>query len=318
MNKDFLENDYKSVAGQWQVDSQRDNRFLVFTAISVVLAILLGIILNSLQIEPRDRRSQSEVPSRVARFIEEKQREKIPPPVPTPAPTPRPLPTPEPELASDDTIKKQREVRKPLSEREKAARERAEDSGLLALADQLADLQDVSDLMGQLNAGLDQNLSGGNAAVGIASGALDQGLGQGSGGIGRGEFGGPQVAKRQVALGESVPLEDKIVKKKKVVAKQAAGERTAQTVSRVFDKKKLGLYSLYNRERRTNPGLKGKLVLRLTISPQGKVVSISVLSSELNSPKLEQRILARVRRFDFGKQGTKPFTIDFPIEFLPS
>ena len=316
MAKEFLANDYKTAASDWHLSSSRDTRFLYFLLGSMLTAVILGIIMSSIDVPELSQGQAKDIPARVAKFIEDKKRNEIPPPIPTLKPSPPPLP--EPEQVTEKQIKKERKSREPLTEKQKEARERAEDSGLLALADELADLQQVDDIMDQLQSGFDQDLTGGGAAVGIAGGALDKGLGEGSGGIGRGEFGGPKVAQRQVALERSVPEENKLVKKKTLVAKKAAGERSAESVSRIFDRKKLSLYSLYNRERRKSPGLKGKLILKLTINPAGQVTAISIVSSELNNDKLEERIIQRVRRFDFGSQGKKPFTLEFPIEFLPS
>jgi periplasmic protein TonB len=94
--------------------------------------------------------------------------------------------------------------------------------------------------------------------------------------------------------------------------------RSEEAISMVFDQNKAGLFSIYNRERRNTPGLKGKLVLELTIAPDGSVINVRVVSSELNSPGLEQRILGRVKLFNFGPGNVEPVKVTFPIEFLPS
>jgi TonB family protein len=86
----------------------------------------------------------------------------------------------------------------------------------------------------------------------------------------------------------------------------------------VFDKNKGSLYSLYERERRNTQGLQGKIVLQLTISPAGDVLDVKIISSELNSPELESRILSRVKNFKFNIDTTKDITVTYPIEFLPA
>ena len=101
--------------------------------------------------------------------------------------------------------------------------------------------------------------------------------------------------------------------------KSAAPRRTDEEIQLVFDRYKDALYRIYNRELRKNSFLKGKLVLQLTIEPNGKVSKCVVASSDLNSEELEKKIVARVRRFNFGeKQGATSLTILYPIEFLPS
>ena len=87
----------------------------------------------------------------------------------------------------------------------------------------------------------------------------------------------------------------------------------------MFDRYKDTLYRIYNRELRKDSFLKGKLVLQLTIEPDGSVSNCKVKSSELNSEELEKKIIARVMRFNFGKKkDAKPLTILYPINFLPA
>ena len=77
-------------------------------------------------------------------------------------------------------------------------------------------------------------------------------------------------------------------------------------------------HHIYRRARRADPGLKGKIVLEITIAPSGKVLRVRIKSSELNNPSLEARLIARIKRFDFGVSQTEKVTVTFPIEFLPS
>ena len=62
----------------------------------------------------------------------------------------------------------------------------------------------------------------------------------------------------------------------------------------------------------------GGIVLEITIAPCDKVLSVRIKSSELNDPKLELRLVARIKRFDFGSDSVEKVTVIFPIEFLPS
>lgn len=85
-----------------------------------------------------------------------------------------------------------------------------------------------------------------------------------------------------------------------------------------MDQCKSKLHSIYRRARRSHPGLKGKIVLEITIAPSGKVLKVRVRSSELNNPKLESRLVARDKRIDFGSSSVEKVTVTFLIEFLPS
>ncbi len=51
----------------------------------------------------------------------------------------------------------------------------------------------------------------------------------------------------------------------------------------------------YERELKRNPTLKGKLVVRITVGPDGRVKNASILSSTLNNDSVERCILTRIR-----------------------
>lgn len=97
-----------------------------------------------------------------------------------------------------------------------------------------------------------------------------------------------------------------------------ASVRLEEQVTITFDQNKSKLYALYNRARRKNPSLKGKLILEITISSSGIVSDVQIIVSELNDNTLEQRIISRVKQFNFGASGKDKITVTFPIEFIPS
>ena len=97
----------------------------------------------------------------------------------------------------------------------------------------------------------------------------------------------------------------------------AAG-RTDEEIQIVFDRYKASLYRLYNRELRNNPTLRGQMVLRLTIEPNGSVSFLELQSTDMNAPALVQQVLDRVRTFDFGAKDVAAITIVYPIDFLPA
>src|SRR5690606_37580384 len=59
------------------------------------------------------------------------------------------------------------------------------------------------------------------------------------------------------------------------------GSRSREEIERVFDTNTGRIFTLYNRALRENPALQGKVVLRLTIAPDGRVTFCEVVSSEL-------------------------------------
>jgi hypothetical protein len=95
--------------------------------------------------------------------------------------------------------------------------------------------------------------------------------------------------------------------------------RTDEEIQIVFDRYKATLYRIYNRELRKDPTLRGKILLRISIETSGAVTMCKVESTDLASPELVAKIVARIKRFNFGaKEGVPVITILYPIDFLPA
>ncbi len=94
--------------------------------------------------------------------------------------------------------------------------------------------------------------------------------------------------------------------------------RAIEDVRLVFERNKGSIYAIYNRALRDEPGLQGKVVLKLTIAPSGGVTDLRIVSSELKMPDVEQKLLARIRTFDFGAKDVNEMIVNYPLDFLPS
>jgi hypothetical protein len=152
---------------------------------------------------------------------------------------------------------------------------------------------------------------------GINVGAISRGLGSGDGdGSGGGSLAAGVTATREGGIiggsggggGAGRPLAG---------ASGVAG-RTDEEIQIVFDRYKASLYRLYNRELRNIPTLRGQMVLKLTIEPDGSVSFLELQSTDMNAPNLVAQVLERVRTFDFGAKDVAPITIVYPIDFLPA
>lgn len=94
--------------------------------------------------------------------------------------------------------------------------------------------------------------------------------------------------------------------------------RSIEEIRLVFERNKGAIYAIYNRALREDPGLQGKVVLSLKISPSGQLVDCRIVSSELKSPELESKLLARIKQFEFGARDVDQIDITYPLDFLPS
>ncbi len=94
--------------------------------------------------------------------------------------------------------------------------------------------------------------------------------------------------------------------------------RTDEEIQIVFDRHKSALYRLYNRELRRDPTLKGQVVLRIRIEPDGSVTLCVLQTTDMSARELVAQVIERVKTFDFGAKPVPAITILYPIDFLPA
>jgi TonB family protein len=93
--------------------------------------------------------------------------------------------------------------------------------------------------------------------------------------------------------------------------------RSDESVRKIFDQNKGAVFAIYNRALRKDPSLQGKVTVRLVIEPNGTVSSAKLVSSALNSPALERKLLARIRLINFGAEPVARTTVNYSFDFLP-
>jgi hypothetical protein len=154
---------------------------------------------------------------------------------------------------------------------------------------------------------------GSSGGINLASLSRDVGGGGGSGGD---PIAGVQIARATSTIagggGGGRPG-------RSVAGAGATPGRTDEEIQIVFDRHKAALYRLYNRELRRDPTLKGQMILRLRIEPDGSVSLCVLQGTDMDAPQLATQVVDRVRSFDFGaKEGISAVTILYPIDFLPA
>jgi TonB family protein len=80
----------------------------------------------------------------------------------------------------------------------------------------------------------------------------------------------------------------------------------------VFQKNKGSIFNLYNRALRKNPSLAGQVVVELTISPNGQVTAVQILSSELGDEKLERKLVLSIKKFKFSSANVAEMKVTYP------
>ncbi len=304
---------FRPMVMPWQSEGEDERRFRRIVAICLLIGLVLGYLIPLWDIPIPDKVEPIKVPERMAQLMLERK----PPP---PPPPPKPVNKTQEETPKEKHPKKATE---PKTEKARVARKRAERAGLMAFKKDFSELMNSGPVDKKLGAQASISSLGKTArhatrslvtaeAGSSSSGINTASLSRDVGGAGTGMKG---VAFQRVesAIGTDFAGDDQ------PLSGGPGPSRTDEEIQIVFDRYKAVLYRIYNRELRTNPTLQGKMVLRLTIEPDGKVSACKVDSSDMHSPVLEKQIVARVLRFNFGpKEGVPAVTILYPIDFLPA
>jgi hypothetical protein len=301
----------------WAYDGEDDKRFRKSAMIALLLSILLSAVISQVTLPPLIVNGQ-EVPERVVRLLMEER--------PTPPPAVAPPKPKAPEKRAEKPVEpiKMAKVEpkvEPLAPKEPEAK----DQGILAFRERLAASND-DQVVGRLDqARIDNSDYGGGRAQrsmlttsapgssgGINLASISRGVGGGKGnGAG---MAGVQVTRASSAIAAvGTPGGDRPVS-----GDGATPGRTDEEIQIVFDRYKAALYRLYNKELRRDPTLKGQVILKLTIEPDGSVSLCELKASDMNAPELTAQVVERVKGFDFGAKAVPAITILYPIDFLPA
>nr|WP_255771582.1 AgmX/PglI C-terminal domain-containing protein [Microbulbifer guangxiensis] len=300
----------------WHKNGEDERRYRLCLFASLLFALMLGYLVPLWQVpEPEDE--VVEIPERLAKLVIEKKAKPKPPPEPE-KPKQKDEKTPEPkqEVAKEEP--------KPTKAENKPERTRAQRAGVLAFKDNFQDLiqDDLDNRLGERTqlstAGKRENRSQRSLITAQAK--------AGSGGINTAELsrnvGGTGTALDGVAftrVSSGIGSEGDFAGEERPLSDGVGPSRTDEEIQIVFDRYKAALYRIYNRELRNNPALQGRMVLKITIEPDGAVSMAKVESTDMDSPALNSNIVARVKRFNFGpKAGVPTITILYPIDFLPA
>ncbi len=155
---------------------------------------------------------------------------------------------------------------------------------------------------------------------GINVAALSRSVGGGGGGGGGGSGSGGAGGIPGLPVGRATSSIASIGGGDRPLSHKGPGpSRTDEEIQIVFDRYKASFYRTYNRMLRNDPTLRGQMVLRLTIEPDGSVSMCKLQSSDMNAPELAEQVVSITRTINFGaKQGVQALTISYPIDFLPA
>jgi outer membrane biosynthesis protein TonB len=296
----------------WMVSYEEDRRFRFILLQVLLVCLVVGVVAPYIRIPQADFIFEEEVPPRRVRLLTEQPLPEPPPPVIVPdIPEVPVVVPPAPEIAAV-----QAPVAPVITPRAKAA-----SSGVLALSDALSELRSAMPRTGTTSGRTDRSErvpqrapqpSVLTADVTRGSKGIDGGVAHQSvlaaSGLPDKEEGARGFASGEVAL----PVTGRLASPSPVAV------RSEEEIQEVLDRNKGAMYTLYNRELRRAPSLQGKLVMSITIAPDGRVTRCAIVSSELDSASLEWQLVKLVKGIRFGdKPGVATVTTKIPVEFFP-
>jgi outer membrane biosynthesis protein TonB len=301
----------------WVYSGEDDKRFRKSAWLALLLTTVLSAIISQMTLPPLIADNGEQVPQRVVRLLMEEK----------PVPPPAKVEVPKPKVKETKPVEKPVQLAKAEPKvQELAPKEpEAKDQGILAFRERLASAKD-DQVVGRLGAQaridnsdyggraqrsmLTTNAPGSSGGINLAS--ISRGMGGGPGnGAG---MAGVQVTRASSAIAAvGTPGGDRPLSNDAGVA-----GRTDEEIQIVFDRYKSALYRLYNKELRRDPTLRGQVILKLTIEPDGSVSMCELKSSDMNAPDLTAQVVERVKGFDFGAKAVPAITILYPIDFLPA
>ncbi len=312
---------YREYELPWSDDSGQERKFRRLLGIVFAIFLVLSIVWPFIPTPEVDPNEMEEISPRIAKLLLEQRPPPPPPPKPKepePEPEPDPIIEPEPEKVVEAEPEPEPEP-EPI-DTAKLAREKAQ-AALLPFTEDLAKLAD-SNILEKVVDSRPLTTSVGEAArnersmitskVGAASGGINTAsLSRNTGGTGLGGRTTTQIESPVSSVGQAGGGARR-------TGSSGKASRSREEIELVFDRNKGVIFALYNRALRSDPTLEGKLVLRLTIDPSGVVTFCEIISSELDNPELERRLVQRIKMFRFEDRDVEAITTTKPIDFFPA
>ena len=308
---------YREYDLPWTTGRSQDKKFQRLLGIIFLICLVLSIVWPFIPVPEPDPFDVEEIPPRIVKLLLEEK--PLPPPPPPPVerePEPEAI-NPEPERVVEAEPEPEPE---PVPDRAEVARAQAQ-AAMMPFAADLADLVD-NDLLNQVADRRELSASVGRAVrnersmitskVGAASGGINTAaMSRNTGGSGIAGRSTTRVASPVAGIGQAGGGARRS-------GSSGKASRSREEIELVFDKNKGAIFALYNRALRRNPSLEGKLVLRLTIDPNGVVSFCEIISSELGDEELERKLVQRVKLFRFDAKDVETITTTKPIDFFPA
>jgi len=341
---------YRAMVMPWTKEAESERRLNRSVLVALSISFLFGVLISLIKVPIPDHSvAVTEIPKRLVQLV----KKEIPKPAPAPKREPKKVeeetkqakkePKPKPDEPKPEAPPKEAgPAEKPTKTAAddggaSASRKKAEGVGVLKFKNAFKDLikevpvarlgtearlskespRAKGQAVAQRSLVAMQAVGGSSGGIGGAGVSRNVGYGSGGrlgggGGIGSGGGSGVGFVRVESSIAN---LEESA----RPTSDGMAAGRTDEEIQIVFDRYKAALYRIYNQELRKDSMLQGNILMRISIEPDGAVSLCKVESTDLASPELVDKVVERIRRFNFGpKEGVQKVTILYPIDFLPA
>lgn len=309
----------------WDYDPGAEKTYWSILITLLLASVLFLWLVSSVILKEKTPRTRAEIPERFVKLVLEQKKKIVTPPAPPKVveivekkKEPEKKKKPEEKKPEPKPEPKQKVIAevKPEGNREDA-REKAKQS--LAVFDVFADLRDAS--ASKKIAANNQTSADVGSAKTVTRDLIVNNAKKSSGGVrlarASNNIGGPGLAgggSRQV----SSNLAAAKINQSRSAGGGALADRPAENIEQFMDRHKSSFFTLYNRALRKNPSMQGEVIFNIIILANGQVSKASIVSSELNNPTLERKLLSQIRAIRFTSMNVATWKDNYRISFIPS
>ena len=313
----------------WNFAQRAESRYKRIFRALVLLYIILGIIVPFIKLIGQEKGGGEEGKTRYAQMVQPHQEAPVAQKEEEPKPAEK---TKETEPPKPQKPQKQEKpvIEKPVvtqQQQVQTARQVAQRSGLLAMANDLSDLRDRN--LTQLDSTRASTAqAGGGEVIGDASQTFAANASSSSNGIavntpGSGQRypNGTKLDSRKTTTVQSPVGFGHDTSKPGQSGNSAIPGRTNEEINAIFDRAKGAFTAIYTRAKRDNANLatEGVVTIAFTIQPDGSVTDCKLISSTLGDADVTNKIVQRASLLNFGPKGVPAFAVQrYPIRIQGS
>lgn len=315
------------VLNDWDFVQRVENRFKRIVWTLILIYIVVGVIIPFIKLIGQEKGGGDEGKTRYAQMVQAKpeapiaQKEEEPKPAEKTKETEPPKPQKQQKpVEQKPVVTQQQQVQ--------TARQIAQRSGLLAMADTFSDLRNNKMTQLESTRAISSDQAGGGEVIGDASQAFaanasssSSGIASNTPGTGARNPNGTKLDSRKTTTVQSPLGVGRDTSKIGQSGNNAIPGRTNEEINAVFDRAKGALTAIYTRAKRDNASLptEGVVTITFIIQPDGSITDCKLISSTLGDADLTSKIVQRASMLNFGPKSVPAFTVQrYPIRIQAS